>query len=709
MGVRKIAHILFTDKEESALLLSGYDLYEDEDGKQYAIFSFKATEKVEDISYKVLLAFCNEKKEVLAKKTLVLKNLSLTDNQTITLNKPILLPMGFEGVSVSISRFEETSSSIAKKKKAKKEKPKVIKEKKIQQKEKKDDTQKALKNKPMPSLSVSGKNVNRIPFAVLLPALLALPLSLLPLTTSFSVQGFIFGQSFETEDFLCKRTGNGTTCEITSYIGDDNSVNIPSVIQGCIVKSIGEYAFQGSSVTDVSVNARNLSIGDYAFLNCLDLQSFDFEMVSSIGNNAFENCSALISVKATNLTSVGDEAFKNATALREIAIGKKDTSVMLGDKIFSGCSLIDSFYLYGDIASDFDYTSFFTTENTFIHDLYFENYDATVPLAEFAHTENFFYILTVSIDTLNKTMVQDFARGLTTLDAFVVSSYPDGTIPSYAFHNCTALTSFRISSSKGLVILDYAFGNCTNLVDFLFSDVISIGYRSFTNCLAFETITLSSRLQYVDSDAFKNCTNLRKVFFGNSAALPEDSTATNTYATFYYNNNVCDTRSYKLVNGTKNMDMMVKEVEYSTSSLIQSVQGKNVLDNATCSFDYQAKLIGDINQIKYVNGNLSYQIEGSDFSLVKKGTNYSLTFTSNSSEVYLGFFLTFGRLADFTTNYQIVVNKNGENLYLENTKSGSDYFFQTLFINAGDTFSLEIKASSSTTMNPKIVAISGVV
>ena len=116
------------------------------------------------------------------------------------------------------------------------------------------------------------------------------------------------------------------------------SVTIPNS-----VTSIGDYAFSGcSGLTSVTIPNSVTSIGDSAFSDCSGLTSVTIpNSVTSIGNSAFYGCSGLTSVTIPNsVTSIGDGAFSNCTGLTSVTIPNSVTSI--GDSAFYGCSGLTS-------------------------------------------------------------------------------------------------------------------------------------------------------------------------------------------------------------------------------------------------------------------------------------------------------------------------------------------------------------------------------
>src|SRR5450631_2515920 len=110
---------------------------------------------------------------------------------------------------------------------------------------------------------------------------------------------------------------SGGMVTITGYTGSGGAVTIPVTINSLPVVSIGDAAFELSSVTSVTIPGT----------------------VTSIGTNAFY-LSSLISVTIPNsVTSIGDNAF-SGTELTSVTIPNSITSIATG--VFGGCSKLTS-------------------------------------------------------------------------------------------------------------------------------------------------------------------------------------------------------------------------------------------------------------------------------------------------------------------------------------------------------------------------------
>ena len=127
---------------------------------------------------------------------------------------------------------------------------------------------------------------------------------------------------------------------ITKYNGPGGDVVIPAAIGGAAVTAIGYGAFawgdpmdmvyQNTSLTSVTIPDSVTSIGDFAFLSCVNLSSVTIpEGVVSIGFQAFGFCDSLSSVTIPDgVTSIGAYAFSYCESLSSVTIPKTVTSIV---------------------------------------------------------------------------------------------------------------------------------------------------------------------------------------------------------------------------------------------------------------------------------------------------------------------------------------------------------------------------------------------
>ena len=253
------------------------------------------------------------------------------------------------------------------------------------------------------------------------------------------------------------------------------SLNIPSVLEGFPVVSIGDYAFSDCyGLTSITIPSSVRSIGDYAFDYCEGLTSVTIpEGVTSIGNCAFECCYGLTSIKIpSSVTSIGDEAFECCEGLTSATIPEGVTSI--GARAFSDCSELTSITIPSSVTS----IGFMT---------FYGCYGLTT--------------ITVAKDNADYCSVDGMLldRDKTTLIACPSGKRGTVVIPSsvtsigeYAFGYCDGLTSIEIPSSV-TSIGDHAFAYCERLASVTIpSSVTSIGSWAFGGCPSLKTV-------YVDS------------------------------------------------------------------------------------------------------------------------------------------------------------------------------------------------------------------
>lgn len=123
-------------------------------------------------------------------------------------------------------------------------------------------------------------------------------------------------------DYECE-IYDDNTIEISSYDGEEETIEIPDSIAGYPVTSIGEFAFEGrDTATSITIPDSVTYIGDGAFIYCENLKSIKIpENVTYIGEGAFSGCTNLKSVTIPDsVTDIGDEAFVDCPNLKSVTI-----------------------------------------------------------------------------------------------------------------------------------------------------------------------------------------------------------------------------------------------------------------------------------------------------------------------------------------------------------------------------------------------------
>lgn len=117
------------------------------------------------------------------------------------------------------------------------------------------------------------------------------------------------------------------TIEITGYSGTADPVNIPELIFGKPVTSIGSMAFiYQLNISEVRVPVSVKNIGDGAFYGCSNLTDIELANgIESIGENAFANCARLKSIYlGNNVKSISADMFSGCDSLNTITVASEN-------------------------------------------------------------------------------------------------------------------------------------------------------------------------------------------------------------------------------------------------------------------------------------------------------------------------------------------------------------------------------------------------
>ena len=177
--------------------------------------------------------------------------------------------------------------------------------------------------------------------------------------------------------------------------------------------------------------------------------------VQNIGASAFEGCTELVSVQIpSNASTIGDRAFYDCSSLGAVSLANVYN---IGAEAFRGCSSLTS----------------------------------------------------VNLNNVMQMGERAFAgSGLQGTVAFG----PLGTVPAYAFSDCTGITSFQFNGRMMSIGMG-AFSGCTSLTsaELTMPYLNSIGADAFAGCTSLATVILGDQITALNDNTFYGCENLVSV------------------------------------------------------------------------------------------------------------------------------------------------------------------------------------------------------
>ena len=290
--------------------------------------------------------------------------------------------------------------------------------------------------------------------------------------------------------------GVGNVVAIGANAFQGSSLTCVTIAEG--VTSIGDSAFQGSSLTCVAIPASVTSIGANAFqgssLTCVTIA----EGVTSIGDSAFDGCPGLTSVIIpASVTSIGNSAFGDCGSLTSINVDQNNPTYssvggLLADKpgktlIECPCGIVGAYTVPGGFTSIGDYA-----------------FDGCSGLTS------------VTIPN-SVTSVGDYAfYGCSGLTSVTISDSIT-SIADWSFANCSGLTSVTIPNSV-TSIGNAAFAYCSGLIDVTIpGSVTFIGDSAFYACSGLTSVTIPDKVASIEGNAFNDCAALVEAIFQGSA------------------------------------------------------------------------------------------------------------------------------------------------------------------------------------------------
>lgn len=351
--------------------------------------------------------------------------------------------------------------------------------------------------------------------------------------TNNSVQNIVYGDySFNGCRLLNTfDLGNATIIGNRAFYGTNfTTVSFP---EGLI--SLGDYAFSNClALTEISGLPETLNqIGDYCFYNSTNLAG-DIVVPSNtktIGIRAFSPC-AITSVTLQGDTSVGVGAFYQCEKIKKIDLGDGKTS--LGESCFALCSEVEELNVgngvdsipngafsscakltvvdFGDTITSIGNNAFEGTNLT--GELEFPESLEVIGDSAFNGLKNICGVITTPS---NLTYIgQSAFRNCSSITGVVLNKKIT-QICNSAFENCSGISGEVVIPGTCATIGSSAFKGCSKLTSLVFeTGVETIGTSAFEDCVLIDDVDFGDSMVSIEDRAFFHCTGISELILPNS-------------------------------------------------------------------------------------------------------------------------------------------------------------------------------------------------
>lgn len=282
----------------------------------------------------------------------------------------------------------------------------------------------------------------------------------------------------EPSDYTYRLLNDGTA-ELTAYIGQADTADIPAELDGYKLTSINYSAFSGNTTLKAVIIPEGVTTLKDGY-TALDEQCC----------GTFLGCSALSDVTLPeSLTNIGAYAFAGCEQLAEIHL--PDSVTAIGSNAFYGCTSLSAINIPDGVAR--------LDEGTFI---------GTALLAAQSDAVKYADDWAVGCDTdAEQVQLKDGTRG----------------IAGYTFKGCAELTSIEIPDSVHYVG-EGAFYGCKSLKSAIIPNgVTSIARIAFVDCSALSSVVIPDSVTELGVSAFMYCTSLRRVVIPDNVKIIYDN------------------------------------------------------------------------------------------------------------------------------------------------------------------------------------------
>ncbi len=299
---------------------------------------------------------------------------------------------------------------------------------------------------------------------------------------------------------------------------------------------IGDGFFEGADMESFDVPGNITAIGNEAFRSCTKLTQVSIPAsVKSIGSHAFAGDLLVEELDLSGVEAIGENAFSGMAGLKEVTLSEEIKKIGAG--AFRGCTSLNQIFI-DNISCEIDGDG-----NTIPSSVTVRCYAGSTAEAYAAGNGNPIILMA----GFEKDGVTDYAGGdyaaqvveflagdgLKSIGDHALAGaqmkevvLPSGLemIGAGAFAGCEELQRADLSESSVKEIPKDAFRGCTKLKEIIFGDSCEkVGKSALEGCTSLGEVALPDSVSEIGEDAFKGCAGLEKVTVENQNCKIFDS------------------------------------------------------------------------------------------------------------------------------------------------------------------------------------------
>ena len=350
-------------------------------------------------------------------------------------------------------------------------------------------------------------------------------------------------------------TSQVTSITITSYIGNEETINVPQYIDGLPVKAIWDSCFRGCSARIINIPEGIESIGHQAFAECSNLESVSIPKsvtyirgealfapgtnkinsiiissenatYESIGNCIIEKASKKLIAGCSNSTipngviTIGTAAFCSANGLTSLEI--PEGVLKIEQYAFESCINLNNIVLPSSLVN-VEYLAFYDCPKlvhiTNLSGISFSELPNN-PNMEIrtSSTQEFKNIISTEGDFIKYTVgnTKYILQYIGNDDTVDLTQTDFTSIYQYAFHSNETVKKLIISdkiTEIGMCAFEYAQALDTVVIG---NNVRTIGERAFSSCINLSDLTIGNSVSVIAKMAFYRCSKLKEIVIPNA-------------------------------------------------------------------------------------------------------------------------------------------------------------------------------------------------